>query len=206
MSKDNLFDDITRILGSPMPRRQAFKLIAGGLAGGSLISLLEPQPAHAAGAKCGQPCGFFTSCIEGKCQDVNGKQMCCIDFCFDACCCHPTPICFPKSDGKTAMCCAAVCGFSICCPAGTKCFPPARCCSSICGPQEECCKPSESCQGKGLNKQCCSEPLCEGGTTCCAKQGMGCNSKDKCCACPKNNKAHINATRSGPPAQADALI
>jgi hypothetical protein len=69
-----------------------------------------------------------------------------------------------------------------------------------------CCKAKESCTGSGVNQQCCSEPLCEGGTTCCAKQGMGCNSKDKCCACPKNNKARINATRSGPPAQADALI
>ena len=98
MSYDNLFDNITRILGSPMPRRQAFKLIAGGLAGGSLISLLEPQPAHA-GADCGQPCGFFTKCnkFEGKCEDVNGKNMCCIDFCFDACCCDPTPKCLPKS-------------------------------------------------------------------------------------------------------------
>ena len=34
MSK--LFDDVSRILGSPLPRRQAVRLIVGGLAGGYL--------------------------------------------------------------------------------------------------------------------------------------------------------------------------
>jgi hypothetical protein len=47
MTKDNLFDDIARVLASPMPRRQAFRVIAGGLASGAVISLLEPKRAHA---------------------------------------------------------------------------------------------------------------------------------------------------------------
>ena len=38
MKQNKVFDDISRVLASPMPRRRALKLIVGALAGGSLMA------------------------------------------------------------------------------------------------------------------------------------------------------------------------
>lgn len=48
MSKENLLDDISRILASSTSRRKAFRLIAGAVIGGTGASLLGPQKAYAA--------------------------------------------------------------------------------------------------------------------------------------------------------------
>jgi hypothetical protein len=81
MSKDNLFDDIARILASPMPRRQAFRVIAGGLASGAVVSLLEPQPAHALAVACanvpaGTDCSNGTCAAGSTCMEFGGRCTC----------------------------------------------------------------------------------------------------------------------------------
>ena len=48
MNEDSLFDDIARILASPMPRRQALRRILGGLAGAALARSPWPGRAQAA--------------------------------------------------------------------------------------------------------------------------------------------------------------
>ena len=59
MNENNLFDDISRTLASPIPRRQAFGHILRGIAGAALVSVFGFGTARAA-TKCppGQPlCG-----------------------------------------------------------------------------------------------------------------------------------------------------
>jgi hypothetical protein len=51
MGKPHLFDEIARLLASSMPRRQAFRVVAGMLAGGAL-TVLGAREAHAAGCTC----------------------------------------------------------------------------------------------------------------------------------------------------------
>lgn len=115
MSNDNLFDDITRVLASPMPRRQAFKLIASGLAGGSLISLLELEETYAATIiKCGKPCRINNPddmCVDGTtCRIIplsNPVQiLCCNTICVSGPGISPTKVscCCPSRMGSTTTC------------------------------------------------------------------------------------------------------
>ena len=98
MSKNNLFDGISRILAGPISRRKAFRLIAGAVAGGTAVSLL-PEPAYADDLECGDICGnpaatcaaTLGTCPTGtKCiGSVLTKCLCCSDRCglFQECCC-----------------------------------------------------------------------------------------------------------------------
>jgi len=56
----SFFDDISRIVASPIPRRRAMRLVAGGLAGAALAALGFERPAYAACASgtfaCGTKC------------------------------------------------------------------------------------------------------------------------------------------------------
>ena len=47
MNEDTLFDEIARVLASPMPRRQALGRIFGGLAGAALATIVWPGRAQA---------------------------------------------------------------------------------------------------------------------------------------------------------------
>ena len=47
MTKDTLFDDLVRMLASPMPRRRALRTIVRGLAGAAVISLFGTEIARA---------------------------------------------------------------------------------------------------------------------------------------------------------------
>jgi hypothetical protein len=109
MDKASLFDDIARILGHAMPRREAFRLIVGGLASGTFVSLLEPKQAQAATAKCREPCGDLINGITGTCQPnqpcesgttcqnyVGHGCFCCSGaFSPGDCCCCPGEFCAP---------------------------------------------------------------------------------------------------------------
>jgi len=86
MSNNSLFDDIARMLASPMPRRQTFRLIAGGLTAGAMVPLLKPEPAYA--GKCGDPCAvnnpitnvcgpqFATCPTQCRCRPIIGSSAC----------------------------------------------------------------------------------------------------------------------------------
>src|SRR6059036_3907018 len=72
---DRLFDDISRILASPIPRRRAVKLIAGGLAGAALAVF---GPRRAVAFACGSgtfACG--TKCCNSSTQKCCGGTSCC---------------------------------------------------------------------------------------------------------------------------------
>jgi hypothetical protein len=121
-----LTDDVARILASPMPRRKAFRLLGGILAGGFLGSI-GVKPAHADPG--GQQCGFFGF------ERCNSSQKCCrtgiIPFCVasaDTCCgfsgCSSNNSCcgfgiFSSCTTNGASCCGAqACRFNnICCRA-----------------------------------------------------------------------------------------
>lgn len=79
---DHLFDEIARILASPMPRRQAFRLLGGALVGG-IVGALGIKQAAAQGASCGNgTCASGQKCCPGRagvctafCADV--QERCC---------------------------------------------------------------------------------------------------------------------------------
>src|SRR5262245_17724542 len=133
-----LFDDISRILASPMPRRRAFKLGLGMVAGGVLATLGMQQPAHGAQrVNCAvknsgtPPSGTPPSCGPFKKLCPGGQ------------CCE-----------MAEECCLAL---PFCCPAGTTCFPGgAPCCCPIggsgCGPNGE---PTANTCCPAANPACC---------------------------------------------------
>ena|SRR3989442_8468 len=81
---DKLFDDIARALASPVPRRRAVKLIAGGLAG-AVLAAFGPRRAAAQGTcspacsgnnpQCCLPIGNFCCPSSGVC--CGGNKHCC---------------------------------------------------------------------------------------------------------------------------------
>jgi len=112
MSERRLFDDVSRIVASTMPRRRALRLLIGVLAGGQLV-LQRPRRARA-DDECHEhdhdhtvQCAPHKFCRTGQtcCSDGSGHFRCC------------------ESDEK---CCNGKCCDGTCC--GNKC----------CGPREQC--------------------------------------------------------------------
>jgi len=107
MNESNLFDEIARVLASPMPRRQALGHIIGGLFGAAAIAAW-PGRAHAADScKKDGDCGTGMFCCN--------KKVCCSS---GELCCGP---------GANSICCPAggsCCGNganTICCQPGEVC-------------------------------------------------------------------------------------
>src|SRR4051794_7163415 len=110
MSASNLFDDISRIVASPISRRRAFRLIVGGLAGAAL-GHLGVKRAWAAfttdckgvpndGTLCGPEVGQVTGvCIGGICCPT---ARACKN---NTSCCGPTQTCCPNATATGAKCC-----------------------------------------------------------------------------------------------------
>src|SRR5262245_18690565 len=90
--EDSLFDEVSRILASPMPRRQALRRIVGGLAAAALTAIVGPGRVHAAGE-----CKSDSDCSGG--QYCCNKKVCC----------------------ATGQLCCGSGANSICCPAGGSC-------------------------------------------------------------------------------------
>jgi hypothetical protein len=136
------FDDLSRIIASPMPRRQAFKLIGGAL-GGAVISSLGFGQADST-----------TSCPKGETQCGSGRNaICCRSG--QTCCGNSTIgyICCPSSggcctDARQPYCSNAneTCCRGICCNHGSK----QTCCSN--GTSGICCRADEVC----CNGRCCT--------------------------------------------------
>ena len=135
-----LIDDLSRIIASPIPRRQALRL-AGNMLGGGILAYLGlggPSRGHAEESRrCGAhmvPCGKICCqpseiCCGGSCYSprlpkplncCGGKVLCSAvsqQCCTDHCC------------GKTENCCGAKC-----------CAPGQACCKGqCCAPGEVCC-------------------------------------------------------------------
>lgn len=155
-----LLDDVSRIIASSMPRRQAFRLIGTALGGALAASLglgggSRGWSAPAGGQQEGATaCGPGTFACGHKCC-TTGKQTCCGSGSTAVCC----------NSGTT--CCSSAAG-SLCCSSGTKCCTGAsgiKCCST--------------------GQTCCNGVCCGGGTpVCCGmpSHAICCDSGDVCCS------------------------
>ena len=105
-----LFDDISRSLASPMPRRKIFGYIARGLFGAVALSTLGVMPAWAA---C--PNGQFV--CKGK---------------LEACCTNGATCC-PNPPNANAHCCTPpnICCGAACCKPGFSCSSDGKCTKKI---------------------------------------------------------------------------
>jgi len=115
---DELFDDISRILASPVPRRRALKLVVGGLAGAALAVLGFERPAYGACTSGKFACGT-------KCCDCANEQ-----------CCNGTSCC-----AKGVDCCGTNC--DKCCASDEFCRASDKKCikGSRPSPSEPACPP-----------------------------------------------------------------
>ena len=95
----SLFDDISRSLASPMPRRKVFGHFARGLLGAVALSTLGVMPAWASCPQGQFVCnGKLTACCTGGstcCGKGTGQNHCCpaTYTCCTAACCKPGYTC-----------------------------------------------------------------------------------------------------------------
>jgi len=146
-----LVDEVARILASPMPRRQAFRLL-GGVVAGSIAGALGVKRAQAQFA----PVSFRPSCSR-----------------IQQCCAGSPNHCEPT--GRT--CCGQTsCPASLaCCTTGSRPFcatvPNSKCCgNTACRPGYTCCTTASNGQpfcATGANANCCGNSACSSGQTCC---------------------------------------
>lgn len=69
------FDDLSRTLASPMPRRKALRSV-GALMGGAFLAGVLAKPAKAAQGGCGSPCNVQSDCTSGTCTGTGGTCVC----------------------------------------------------------------------------------------------------------------------------------
>jgi hypothetical protein len=102
---NSLFDDICRILATPMPRRRAFKMISVGLAGAIMTPLAFGQK---------------TAPVLNNCKTINctGGQTCC--------CLNTTT----NSNGTCPSASISGASKTWCCPSGTSCAPAGTYCTN----------------------------------------------------------------------------
>jgi hypothetical protein len=119
------FDDLSRALGRPIPRREALRLAAATLAGGALAAL-RPATAHAAVCTPTELQAGSTTC-----PPFGGNF---------AQCCAPGSTCCAGGGAQGPQCCGTGANVTkpYCC-SGTCCATP--CCGgrTCCGPDQDCC-------------------------------------------------------------------
>ncbi|HEX8557495.1 MAG TPA: hypothetical protein VF668_05310 [Pyrinomonadaceae bacterium] len=202
-----LFDDISRIVGSPIPRRRAIRAVGGAVLGAFLgASVFRRLGSAQTATTCcrglgGSACVFQGQVVCGRdaftqerCESLGGEwragHTCCLDshtcaspqVCCGATCCDST-----NSVCLNDACCPTnrVCGNStICCPSGTICAPGTQeCCpvARFCPGNQTCCPSGTVC----VNEACCpSERVCTNPTTnqtICCSSGRCCGGT-KCCS------------------------
>jgi hypothetical protein len=128
------FDDLSRRMAQPLPRRGALKAIGGALFGSAALVALRPLRGDAkicAGTICGSNC-----CSNGQvCLDVSTSKCGCAagtKTCGPQLCCEAGGACTTLPNGTGNCCCKAgetACGI-VCCPAGVACANKTR---GICG-------------------------------------------------------------------------
>jgi hypothetical protein len=124
--KQPLFDDITRILGEPIPRREALKL-----AFAAWVAAIWPREALAASApctrgNCSDPAavdcgGIQCCCLTGQicCGTAIANEICCVAPTTGCCIVAATPQCVNfATDCKNCGTCGTVCPTGNCCIGG----------------------------------------------------------------------------------------
>jgi hypothetical protein len=138
MKENEWFDGVSRILASQMPRRQVFRLIAGGLAGAGLANMgIKP-------ARSADVCPLGNTCPT--------RNQCCIDRLDRLFCCATNDVCCTNVAGgnRTRNCCPKVEGRK---PAQKCCLTPPSvplapfCCTAsaaqvCCSGGRSCCEPT----------------------------------------------------------------
>jgi len=184
---NTLFDDLSRIIASPIPRRQALKL-ASGVVGGAVVQALglERTSRMWAAALEGPQALPAASCGKNqfRCPSSGSPSTCCATG--SNCCTDRGAYCCPTG----AACCK---GF--CCPSGQTCCNGACCPSGHCcgtGSSATCCRTPGNCFSKGSVSRCCSP-----GTSGCQTSGTSavcCSAGRVCCGSGVSNKC----CRKGP--------
>lgn len=182
-----LFDDISRVLGSSIPRRQAIRLIVGGVTGAFFMSgSLMPKRAWA--TTCPTGCSPAMCCPTGIGSGPGGLG-------FSLCCPEPSrQCCFA---GGQQFCCPGTTdppNATFCCPKGIGNGPrglgfSALCCTSC----EECCFECTGLPPGSCVEFCCPRPMdAPDATKCCPKgagsgprglgfNGLCCKNVEQCC-------------------------
>jgi hypothetical protein len=159
----HFIDDVARILAAPVPRRKAFQLLGGAVAGTLFIGFAKGQRSN-----CSPACRR-----EQKCMDCGGKyvcawpgQECCgVELCRrgDTClhCGSSNPVCAPRGQ----VCCGntIVSRGHICCETSRGVIPApvgSTCCGrTYCQPDQKCCRFERCCE---RHQTCCNDECCNG--------------------------------------------
>lgn len=159
-----LFDDISRIVGGPMPRRQVIRLAAGALAG-SALAVLWPARSKAQSGGCPELFAVDSTTTHqyDVCTDAEKAQFCTIakqenthiagDVCPSTCgslMLISMTDCNPVCQGGNMT--ASITGNYICCP--TK---------RVCKNKTFCCSPTQACCG---GTACCAPAACNPNGVC----------------------------------------
>jgi hypothetical protein len=150
-----LFDDVSRVIGSPVSRRKMIGMV-GGAVGGALLTSLGLRAA--AGAQTPT-----TKCPPGK--TVCGAYCCSSDqVCLNGLCCPPDHV---NCNGK---CCGGTCNNGVCCGknltycGGACCSEGIICCNGkCCGSTTAVCYNGKCC-GSGI---ICNGVCCDPNQVCC---------------------------------------
>jgi len=133
------FDDIARIVASPIPRREAIKRL-GGIMGGGILAALG----FGAGSMLeAQNAGACPIALQFYCSNTSGAHTCC-KLHVQQCCADTGAYCC----STTQKCCGGIC-----------CENNQSCCKS--SGSSKCCAPREIC----CNGKCC-QPSPSGRTPC----------------------------------------
>jgi hypothetical protein len=196
MSKENLFDEVSRILASSISRRRAFRLIIGAVAGGATATVLEPKAVALGSVACNSEdiCNAVFGCTENASCTGFTKGVCVCDnpyTCVDGLCVCSDP--FTLQGGKCV------------CPSGTTSCPaknPTTCCGDgtpVCS-QGHCCATGQV----WVASMCCpagAKAVCMG--TCCK---AACNAQGGCDNPCNNTKISYNGLPSGANSQVQVVM
>jgi hypothetical protein len=167
-----LFDDISRIVGSQIPRRQALRLIVGGITAAVLSNLGFEHAAQAQSATCRVASSSCVPCSPGQtsnCKTAGGSPLCCAG------------VQCPTSRFNVGQCCpteSQCCGTGCCdvscvCTCDTNCCTLERACPP--GPQGFCCPEGMRCKDRDKRECCSLVPF-----------GQDCNNPNLCCPTAEN--------------------
>lgn len=204
------FDHFTRIAGSGLPRREALRLIAGGLAAAALAHLFPRAAWGEEGCTPFQPCppGGCATHNSLTCETRNTIRTCtyscqdavCTGKPVDNVCPQELPVCVVIDRGPECVECerasdckkqkSQVCCNNQCCPKDQ-----TKCCGDRCCPEDKECCGRECCtKGKCCNGVCCDDAChqCKDGQ--CVQAHCTDEKKPVCCL-KKDGSGHYCCTK-----------